>query len=120
SVRNIPLASIPSGIAFHSAPSAFAVTNNTDGTMTRLDFPSNDYSQAPLQSVFADGGFPGNLMHVGPDAALYVTQAGTRFDDGTITTDSSIARIAGGFAIPPGVSGATPQFVSPPTPATAA
>src|SRR5439155_1126416 len=36
------------------------------------------------------------------------------------TTDFSIARIGNGFAIPPGVNGATPQFVSPPTPANGA
>lgn len=37
----------PDGVAFHAVPPKFVVTNNTDGTLTRFDFPGDDYTQAP-------------------------------------------------------------------------
>lgn len=102
-VQNIPMASEPDGIAFHSSPPVFVVTVNTDGTMTRFDFPANDFTQPPVQSVFASGGFRGDLSQVGADGCLYLTQAGTRCLDGTVLSDNSVVRICGGFAPPPGV-----------------
>jgi hypothetical protein len=104
-VQHIPMTSEPDGIAFHATAPQFVVTSDTDGTITRFDFPSNDFTKTPTQSTFAAGGFRGDLTQVGADGCMYVTQdEGTRYDDGTLTTDSSIVRICGGFAPPPGVS----------------
>jgi hypothetical protein len=102
-VQSIPINHEPDGIAFHTQDPKFVVTNNTDGTMTRLDFPANDYSQSATVSTFASGGFRGDLTQVGPDNCLYLTQAGTRFDDGTIASQNSLVRICPGFTPPPGV-----------------
>jgi hypothetical protein len=104
-VQSIPLTvgHNPDGIAFHSASPQFVVTNNNDGTMTRFDFPSNDFSQAPSQTQFASGGFRGDHAQVGPDSCLYATQNGTRYDDGTTSGSNSLVRICPGFAPPPGV-----------------
>ena len=53
----------------------FVVTNNeNDGTMTRFDFPNDDYTQAPTVTVFASGGFRGDLTQVGSDGCIYSTQ----------------------------------------------
>ena len=98
------MASEPDGIAFHAVAPQFVVTNNTDGTMTRFDFPGNDFTQPPVQSVFASGGFRGDLSQVGADGCLYLTQEGTRCLDGTTLFDNSVVRICGGFAPPPGVA----------------
>src|SRR5262249_9180223 len=72
-VQNVPMTSEPDGIAFHASPD-FVVTNNTNGTMTRFDFPSNNFALPPTQTPFASGGFRGDLTEVGPDSCLYVTQ----------------------------------------------
>lgn len=88
------------GMAFHSGDPEFLVTNNNDGTMTRMDFPNNDFSQPPTQSLFASGGSRGDLTDVGADGCLYVSQANTRFADGTTTQNASVVQICGGF-IPP-------------------
>ena len=135
-VRHLPTFSEPDGVAFHSVEH-FVVTNDeTNGTMTRFDFPGGDYSQEPsgsveLQpidgfgdpagdpikvfgSVFAAGGHRGDLLQVGADGCIYATQGrrflvedlGTRYDDGTETSEDSIVRIcatSGGFTPPPGV-----------------
>jgi hypothetical protein len=93
------------GIAFHSEAPTFVVTNNTDGTMTRFDFPSNDYRAAPKVSRFASGGFRGDLSQVGPDTCLYLTQGGTRFAGGTTVAVQSVVRICPGFARPPSTEG---------------
>ena len=77
-VQLIPETSEGVGIAFHAASPKFVVTNNQDGTMTRFDFRGDDYTQPPSQSVFASGGFRGDLMQVGPDTCLYLTQDGVR------------------------------------------
>jgi hypothetical protein len=103
-VQNVPMPSEPDGIAFHAATPKFVVTNNADGTMTRFDFPGDDFTQVPVQSVFASGGFRGDLSAVGSDGCLYLTQNGTRYDDGTTTNQNSLVRICGGFAPPPGVT----------------
>jgi hypothetical protein len=92
-------------VAVHAAEPGFVVTLNVDGTMSRFDFPDGDYARMPTQTAFASGGFRGELMQVGPDACLYVTQSGTRFADGTTwLTDASVVRICGGFAAGPGVT----------------
>ena len=104
-VQNVPMTSVPDGIAFHATTPKFVVTNNTDGTMTRFDFAANDFTVVPTQSVFASGGFRGDLTQVGPDSCLYVTQNGTRYDDLTVTGENSLVRICPGFATPPGVGG---------------
>jgi hypothetical protein len=102
-VQRVPMTSEPDGIAFHINPS-FVVTNNTDGTMTRFDFPSNDFTQTPTQTLFASGGSRGDLSQVGPDGCLYATQAKTRFSDGyEDTTKTSIVQICPNFVPPPGV-----------------
>ena len=102
----------PVAVALHAAQPGFVVTLNVDGTMTRLDFPDGDYAEIPAQTPFAGGGLRGELMQVGPDACLYLTQSGTRFADGTTRlTDASVIRICGGFAPPPGVT--PPILLSP-------
>lgn len=103
-VRHVPMASEPDGIAFHSTAPKFVLTNNTNGTITRFDFPADDLSQAPSQSVFASGGFRGDLSQVGADGCVYLSQNGTRYDDGTTSSLSSLVRICPGFAPPPGVT----------------
>ena len=109
-VQNIPLTVGvgPDGIAFHAAAPQFVVTNNNDGTMTRFDFPNNDFTMTPTQTLFASGGFRGDMTQVGPDGCLYATQKGTRYDDGTTSSANSLVRICPGFAPPPGVGGGTP------------
>jgi uncharacterized repeat protein (TIGR01451 family) len=99
-VQHVVMASEPDGIAFHASTPKFVVTNNTDGAMTRFDFPGDDYTQVPAQSVFASGGFRGDLSQVGADSCLYLTQDGTRYDDGTVTNENSLVQICGGFAPP--------------------
>jgi hypothetical protein len=102
-VQNVAMTSEPDGIAFHVNPT-FVVTNNTDGTMTRFDFPSNNFTLPPTQTVFASGGFRGDLTQVGADSCLYATQNGTRFDDNTTSANDSIVRICPNFVPPPGVA----------------
>ncbi len=102
-VQNIALGHEPDGIAFRAASPQFVVTINLDGTMSRLDFPTNDFTQAPSVSEFASGGFRGDLSQVGPDGCLYLTQDSTRFADGTVSFNNSIVRICSGFAPPSGV-----------------
>jgi hypothetical protein len=102
-IRDNPMTSEPDGISFHASPPRFVVTNNTDGTMTRHDFPADDYSQASTQSVFASGGFRGDLSAVGPDGCIYLTQDGIRYDNGAVGFHNSLVKICPGFAPPPGV-----------------
>ena len=99
-VQEVPMATEPDGIAFHSSTPKFVLTNNTSGDMTRFDFPGDDYTQVPVQSVFASGGFRGDLSQVGADGCLYLTQNGTRYDDGTVTGENSLVQLCGGFAAP--------------------
>jgi hypothetical protein len=107
-VQHVTLTSEPDGISFHATAPKFVVTNNTDGTMTRFDFPADDYTMAPVVTLFASGGFRGDLTQVGPDGCIYLTQDGIRYDDGTVPFGGdSVVRICGGFAPPPGVGGDT-------------
>jgi len=95
---SFPVPGGPDGIAFHATAPAFVVTNNNDGTMTRFDFPNNDYTQAPTASLFASGGFRGDHTVVGADGCLYATQEGARYPDGTVTGENSVVQICPGFA----------------------
>lgn len=103
-VQHVPMTAEPDGIAFKASAPKFVVSSNTNGTMTRFDFPGDDFTQVPVQSVFASGGFRGDLSQVGPDSCLYLTQAGSRYNDNTLTNENSLVRVCPGFAPPPGVS----------------
>ena len=96
------------GIAFASGANKFVITNDTNGTMARLDFPGNDFTKVPVLTTFASGGGNyGDHMQVGPDGYLYLTHDYVTFyKDGTQTEENSLVRIGPGFAPPPGVSGA--------------
>ncbi|MCA8943276.1 MAG: hypothetical protein KDB80_12005 [Planctomycetes bacterium] len=100
--QQIPMVSPPDGVAVHEQ-AGFVLTTNVDGTISKFTFPSNDYSLPPVETVFASGGFRSDLSQVGADGYLYLTQEGTRYDDGTVTTENSIVRIGPGFVRPPGV-----------------
>ena len=134
-INHVPMACEPDGVAFHVGLPPFVVTNNTNqcilddptlplfgdpeleegptGTMFRFDFPLDpltgqpDYSLQPVQTVFAAGGFRGDLMKVAADGCIYLTQAGTRYDDLTTTPENSLVKICAlvgpGFAPAPGV-----------------
>jgi len=95
-VQNVPLVSEPDGIAFNS-PLNFVVTNNTDGTMTRFDFPGNNFNVPPIVSLFASGGFRGDLAQVSTDGCVYLTQDETRYDNNVVTSQNSVVVICGNF-----------------------
>jgi len=92
-VMSMSFSSIATGVAvldgMHQVIAVFE-----DGTVLDVDLPGK------TQRVFASGGFPnaygtpGGLVRKGPDGALYVLQAGTHYDDGTVTSDFSIVRIS--------------------------
>jgi hypothetical protein len=88
------------GIAFHSVSPQFVISNNTDGTITRYDFPGNNYAKPPTQSFLASGGFRGDLLQVGADGCAYLMQGNTRFADGTVTNSGSLVQLCPGFAPP--------------------
>ncbi len=115
-VQHVPYAAqcCADGLAFHPGAPPFVVSSNTDGTMTRLDFPDGDFTQPPTQMLFASGGFRGDLANVGADGCMYLSQGGTRFEDGAETEEGSLVRICPGFAPPPG--SATPVATATPTP----
>lgn len=108
-VQNVPVSHEPDGIAFHASNPQFVVTVDTDGTMNRFDFPGNDFTQTPTQSLFASGGFRGDNAQVGPDGCLYLSQDGTRYDNGDTTSENSLVQICGGFAPPSGVDNTAPS-----------
>ena len=98
-VQTVMIGHEPDGIAFHASEPQFVVTVNIDGgTMSRLDFPRNDFTVQPLVSDFATGGFRGDLAAVGPDGCLYLTQDGVRYANGSTASDNSLVRICGGFS----------------------
>lgn len=103
-VQHVPMASEPDGISFHATAPKFVITNNINGTITRFDFPGDDFTKVPTLSLFASGGFRGDLSQVGADGCVYITQNGTRYDDGTVASINSLVRICPGFAAPPGVT----------------
>ena len=88
-----PISGGPNGLAIHDdGATRFVVTNNQDGTMTEFDFGS-DFSNAPTTQVFATGGSRGDLMQMGPDGCLYVTQLQTVYDNGNSDSFNSIVQI---------------------------
>jgi|GEM_PF-1683991 len=103
--RHIAVPNEPDGIAFHAA-TGDVFTNNTDGTITRIRLGSPD-----SVTLFASGGFRGDLTQVGKDGCWYLTQNGTRFLDGVTSGDNSIVRVCPGFAAPVGVGSVTPPVV---------
>ena len=74
----------PDGIAIANG---LLFTNNTDGTITDVN-PGDG-----TVSLFATGGFRGDNTVVGPDGCWYVTQAGTRYENGATSGDNSIGKI---------------------------
>jgi len=119
-VQDVPMNVEPDGVAFHVDP-PFVVTNNTNiptgfGNMTRFDFcnvppctsATNDFTAPPFQSTFADLGSRGDLLQVGGDGCIYLTQAETRYDNQVTTDEGSLVQICGGFAPPPGTQGTPP------------
>jgi len=101
---SIGLGHEPDGIAFTLG--GLVLTSNIDGTISMID-------GSGTVSLFATGGHRGDLAHVGPDGAWYITQDGTLFADGTTSGLNSIVRIAavggGGFSRPPGTDGNIPE-----------
>jgi hypothetical protein len=109
-IGRIEMSSIPQGIAFR-ASGDFAVTLNEDGTMTKLTFPSTNFSGTPMQSTFASGGFLGGLLRVGSDGCIYAPQgrmaggsSGVRYGDNAVGPNDSIVRICADFVPSPGVA----------------
>ena len=95
--RDILLPSPPDGIAFHQ--DGFLVSTNTDGTISKIVPGPPD-----TVSVLASGGGRNDLSQVGPDNCLYTSQDFfTRYDDGTVTGESSVVRICPDFIPSPGV-----------------
>lgn len=110
-VQHVHMVTFPDGVAFHSSPD-FVATNDNEGTISRFDFPGNNFTVPPPQQfLLAAGGFRGDLSQVGPDGCLFVTQNGTRFADGSVSPDNSVVRICPGFVPPPGVVPAVGSFV---------
>ena len=103
-VQHVAMGDEPDGISFHSTAPQFVATSDTDGNITRFDFPHNDFTQTPTQSTFASGGYRGDLSQVGPDTCIYLTQDGTTYDDGSTASQDSIVRVCPGFAPPPGIA----------------
>ncbi len=113
----VPMTEEPDGVAFHAQQGFVVTLNESDGgtgvggTISRFDFPGG-YEAPPQQSLFAAGGFRGDLLQVGGDGCIYATQGklyqtgglyATRYDNGQTSSDDSIVQICGGFAPPPGV-----------------
>jgi hypothetical protein len=115
-VQSVPSTVEPDGVAFHAGADPFVITNDEGtGTLTKFTFPGNDFSAAPSIVTFASGGFRGDLLQVGADGCIYVTQGrhllpadpGARYDDGTETSEDSLVRVCAppgdGFVPGPGV-----------------
>jgi hypothetical protein len=101
-VQNVTIGNGIDGMAFHALAPKFLVSVNNDGSLTRFDFPNDDYARPPVVSVLASGGFRGDLAGVGVDGCIYATQNATRFDDLTTSTDHSVVKICSGFVPDPG------------------
>lgn len=112
--RLIPLTHEPDGIAFTPNPTpfpntpldwqGFAITNNTDQTMSRVQLQSS--ASPDIVTTIATGGFRGDLAQVGTDGYLYITQDGARFDNGVTANTNSLVRIGPGgfFSVPVGTA----------------
>ena len=112
-VQHVALTVDAIGLAVSTSTPPFVVTVNTDGSLTRLDFPGGDYQQSPAISLFATGGFRGGGAQVGDDGCLYISQDGSRFADNSTSTQNSIVELCGDFARPPGVAaGPTAMFTA--------
>ncbi len=113
-INSVSVTHGPDGMAFGDG-AVFA--NNTDGTITRIDFAGAGYTGAATEVIFASGGSYGDLAAVGPDGAFYVSQWNNRGpikwgDDANTTTGgrSTVVRISlknagpggGGFNPSPG------------------
>jgi hypothetical protein len=109
-VQNVPTQNKVGGLAFHAASGAVVTNDEANGTMTWYAF-AGGYASGTLGPPLASGGFRGSALTVGEDACMHVTQGrralapefGTRYDDGTRTTEDSIVRVCGGFVPSPGV-----------------
>ncbi len=94
----------PDGLAFHDCGDPFLVSSDNSGALSRYVFPPGDYSAPPTIGYLATGGFRGDFVKVGGDK-LYAIQThqlanepyglihGTRYDDGTVSTSSSVVRV---------------------------
>ncbi len=103
-VSSYALGHEPDGIAFTLG--GYVLTNNTDGTISIID------TSTGIVDLFASGGFRGDLSAVGIDGAWYITQAGTRYENGTTSGDNSVVRIAaigGGGFVPPITANPVPE-----------
>ena len=107
--QDVPIGAPLDGIAFKAVAPKFVLTNNTNGTMSKIAFPNDDFTAAPTITEFASGGFYGDITNVGPDGCLYNSQySGTRFADDSTSGAGSLIRICGGFAPPPGAGEESP------------
>jgi len=128
-VQNIPAMNVePDGVAFNTGGvqsfnngGPFVVTINTDGTITSYVFPNNDYTSTPVQSLFASGGYRGDISQIGSDSCMYIPQQGVRYADGTtdpsLATNSIVRVCGGGFVsvVPTDTPGAATNTPVPPT-----
>jgi len=109
-VQSVATSSKAGGFAFQAAGYGVVTSDEANGTMTMYPFPGG-YGSSTSASTFAGNGFRGSYLTVGEDACIHVTQGrralatefGTRYDDGTRTTEDSVVRICGGFVPSPGV-----------------
>lgn len=57
--------------------------NNTDGTITRIDFSGPGFTGTGSETVIANGGGHGDLAAVGPDGSFYVSNNVAFYPDGS-------------------------------------
>ena len=94
SVSYTALPDEPDGMRFH-IPTNSVITDTTNGKLLQI-FIGNG-----TVDTIASGGFRGDLSQVGPDGCMYLTQQGTRYDNGDVTGEQSLVRLCGGgFTIP--------------------
>ena len=87
---NTSIVGINDGMAFGNGE---IYKNNTNGTISRLDFAAGGYTTLLSETVIASGGGYGDLASVGPDGAFYVTNQSVRYFDGTSTAGSGYALV---------------------------
>src|SRR5439155_18663301 len=93
-----PTGSMTDGVAFHGTGDHFVITSDQDGTLTRWDFPGDDFSQPPVETIFAHSGSFGSGVGVSRDGCLFVRQSATVFPDWGFTQIGSLQRICGGVS----------------------